>query len=256
MEVGKLIPHMDFVQFSSFLNESESEIVKSKLDSILYPPNLKDLFSLYLLIREKKVVAIREYGSGWSTLVLARALWENKTSAVARQVDFRHPNPYRLQVIDASKEFLSISTQRASNQVQIDIDAIHSGVEMISFQSRICHVFTNVPSFTADFIYLDGPDCDQVNGAVYGRSVNFGDETKAYGLPMSADILIEEFLLWPGTMIVVDGRGANANFLKHNLARKWSYKYLAESDQHVFELLEEPWGRHSTALIKHKIQSH
>jgi len=43
-------------------------------------------------------------------------------------------------------------------------------------------------------------------------------------------------------LIVVDGRTANARFLKSNFQRGWIYSYFPEFDQHFFELVEEPLG--------------
>jgi hypothetical protein len=128
---------------------------------------------------------------------------------------------------------------------------------MSTFQDQICHYFDNVPPFTADFIYLDGPDCNQVVGDVRGFSVNFGSPEYAYGLPMSADVLSWEPFFWSGTILVTDGRGANAQFLRRNLKRRWSYKFDKDVDQHWFKLEDEPWGgiaeRH--VALKHQFSS-
>ena len=59
---------------------------------------------------------------------------------------------------------------------------------------------------------------------------------------MSADILFYEFFLEPGTFIVIDGRGANAEFLRNFLRRNWKYYYDKKGDGHYFELVEKPWG--------------
>jgi len=59
---------------------------------------------------------------------------------------------------------------------------------------------------------------------------------------MAADILVFEHFLTPGTLIVVDGRSANARFLCCNLQREWAYQYSEAMDQHFFELKEEPLG--------------
>ena len=57
---------------------------------------------------------------------------------------------------------------------------------------------------------------------------------------MSSDILkIENFLL-PGTIILVDGRKANARYLKRNLKRQWKYKEDPYSDQTFLLLVEKP----------------
>jgi hypothetical protein len=61
-------------------------------------------------------------------------------------------------------------------------------------------------------------------------------------VPMSADILFFEFFLEPGTFIVIDGRGANAEFLRSFLRRNWKYYYDKKADCHYFELVEKPWG--------------
>ena len=42
-----------------------------------YDPEMKDLYFLYCVVREKAVVSVLEFGSGWSTLALAIALQEN-----------------------------------------------------------------------------------------------------------------------------------------------------------------------------------
>ena len=69
-------------------------------------------------------------------------------------------------------------------------------------------------------------------------------------LPMAADILPIEHFLLPGTLIVLDGRTANARFLKTNLQRDWCYSYSTEFDQHFFELKEEPLGPYNKKQVE------
>lgn len=57
---------------------------------------------------------------------------------------------------------------------------------------------------------------------------------------MAADVLSIEHFLLPGTLIVVDGRTANARLLRANFQRDWLYYYLEDFDQHFFELCERP----------------
>jgi hypothetical protein len=40
----------------------------------------------------------------------------------------------------------------------------------------------------------------------------------------------------------MDGRGANAEFLRINLKRDWHYLKDNFSDRHIFKLSSEPWG--------------
>ena len=42
-------------------------------------------------------------------------------------------------------------------------------------------------------------------------------------MPMVCDILKFEYFYTPGTIIVCDGRSANAKFLKDHFERKWKY---------------------------------
>ena len=116
-------------------------------------------------------------------------------------------------------------------------------------RGQVCSLFRNFPHHTSDFIYLDGPACDQVKKSVRGFNGRFGSREN-YGLPMSGDLLTIENWLWPGTIIVVDGRGPNAEFYAHNFKRNWRYKFNSEVDQHIFYLDEKPWGKKSQILLK------
>ena len=42
---------------------------------------------------------------------------------------------------------------------------------------------------------------------------------------MVRDIIKIEYFLTPGTIIITDGRTANAQFLKDNFQRNWIYEY-------------------------------
>jgi len=125
---------------------------------------------------------------------------------------------------------------------------------MSQISGQICTLYSKLPAFTADFIYLDGPNCEssQVFGEIDGFSISFGDSDKTYGLPMAGDLIRLEPFLWPGTTIITDGRGANARFLKTNFKRNWQYKYDELNDQHYFHLAEPAWGKFSKKLLEFK----
>ena len=61
-------------------------------------------------------------------------------------------------------------------------------------------------------------------------------------MPMVNDILKFENFLNPGTIILTDGRAANAYFLKNNFKRNWLYYFDEYQDQHLFYLNDEPVG--------------
>jgi len=166
----------------------------------------------------------------------------------------RHPNKFELMTVDCESRFISVSTQRIPNESTIRIHPVETKAQMAVVNNQICTLYQNLPAFTADFIYLDGPDCgkDQILGDVNGYSLSFGDDSKSYGLPMAADLIRLEPHLWPGTTIVTDGRGANARFLKNNFVREWDYEYDEALDQHWFYLNEPAWGRYSQMLLEFK----
>ncbi len=117
---------------------------------------------------------------------------------------------------------------------------------MGTFQDRICTYYDELPNICPDFIYLDGPDqFAGIESDVRGVSTRHPDR-----MPMAADILLIEFFLLPGTIILVDGRTANARFLLHNLQRKWVYKHYPELDISIFYLDEEALGVYSARHLE------
>ena len=246
------IPVLSEKNFESYiLSSSDTSIVSG---STLLPPELSDLYSLYTKVRAEKSLAIIEYGSGWSTLALAKALDENRRSYAEYVNEYiRHPNPFTLMTVDSSLEFQEIALRRIPKDLSgTKVIPVISRANMTLVNGQICHTFEYVPPFTADFVYLDGPSCDQVEGEVNGMTVGFGSEAYLYGLPMVGDLILLEAFYWPGTLIVTDGRGANAYFLRSNFKRDWIYRYDKDCDQHQFRLNEAPWGGISEALLKLK----
>ena len=116
---------------------------------------------------------------------------------------------------------------------------------METFNGRICTTYKNLPLINPDLIYLDGPDQFNVKNKINGITTNHKDM-----MPMSSDILKIEHFLTPGTIIITDGRAANARFLLSNLQRKWRYKYDNKNDQSVFFLDEKPLGIYNYRQLK------
>ena len=108
----------------------------------------------------------------------------------------------------------------------------------------MCTYYLNIPNISPDLIYLDGPDQFSASGTLRGMGTGHPDR-----MPMAADILSFEHFLCPGTLIVVDGRTANARFLRCNLQRDWAYFHDHNLDQHFFELIEEPLGLYNREHI-------
>jgi len=67
---------------------------------------------------------------------------------------------------------------------------------------------------------------------------------------MLCDVLKFEHFLTPGTIIILDGRTANARFLKTNFQRDWKHLHNVYNDHHYFWLDEPSLGKHNTEQLK------
>tara|TARA_B100000579_G_C22743752_1_gene810411 strand:- start:368 stop:1189 length:822 start_codon:yes stop_codon:yes gene_type:complete len=197
---------------------------------------LDDLIRLHHLIISRKVTTILEIGVGKSTAIFDHALSINKSEHLEFVTqNLRRSNAFECHSIDNNQEWIdSVKTDFP----ELNLTEFHfCKCEVDTFNSRICTYYNGIPNICPDLIYLDAPDQFSPSGNVRGLSTNHPDR-----MPMSADILAIEHFLCPGTLIVVDGRTANARFLKANFQRNWDYWHSVEYDQHFFELKEKPLG--------------
>ena len=148
--------------------------------------------------------------------------------------NLRRTNAFECYSVDNNKKWIKICEDTSKTEL---VKFHYSNCIVSTFNDRICTYFESMPNICPDFIYIDGPDQFSPVGDVRGINTNHKDR-----LPMSGDILSMEHFLLPGTLIVVDGKTANARFLKYNLQRNWSYFFNEEYDQHFFELIEKPLG--------------
>jgi hypothetical protein len=231
-------------QFNDFLNSfTNDELVsasKAQRENQLDPPEFSDLYFLYKTTRESYAVSILEFGSGYSTLIFAIALYQNYLQFGQEYLKkCTHPNAFQLLTVDASPYFLETSIKRIPEEIQKFVIAHSSEVELFEFGGaggQIANRWTDLPNFSPDLIYIDGPDPEQIPTEIKGYKYN------NFSLPMSADVLQREFFFWNGTQIIMDGRGANAEFLRRNLKRDWHYLKDSYNDRHIFRLNSEPWG--------------
>jgi hypothetical protein len=213
-----------------------------------YKPDLKDLYRLYFFILNNKRTTVMEFGSGWSSLVMALALTELKKKYSSTISKLRRNNPFELFIIENEKKYFSISKKRLkrfSKKINIKINYLNTDVIMTTYKGIISTEYKKLPLCNPDFIYLDGPDQFNIKGDCNGISIRHIDM-----MPMNSDILKIEYFLVPGTIIIVDGRGANSSFLRNNLQRKWSYKYDKMFDQHIFTLDDHSIGKYNDLLLK------
>ena len=215
----------------------------------LYEPEIDDLWFLYCLIRDKCITSILEYGSGWSTYGMAIGLQENFLDfGLEHLKQIRHPNPFKFMTIDASSKYQESAINRIPSDYKKNILPIVATPNLTKLDGTLCHQFDFIPNFAPDLIYLDGPDHDQVIGSIEGFEYK-----KSFTPPMGVDLLMIEPFLWPETIIVTDGRTANARLLASRLKRDWQIMHDSFGDRTIFRLNESPFGQISKEHIDFRL---
>ena len=234
------------------LNSDVTPVKKSIYESVnpkvVAPksPEWDDLVRLHKLVRSRKVTTVLEFGCGYSTVIFADAIEKNRQEFgdfVASNL--RRSNPFEVHSVDDMPKYIKIAKSRLPKNLKSCVKFTRSEVLMTTFAGRICTEYSNLPNICPDFIYLDAPSQDSAKGEISGISTRHPDR-----LPMSCDLLKIEHFLLPGTIVLVDGRTANARFLRTNFQRNWLYQHDVLNDSHVFELVESPLGRYNKAQIE------
>ena len=208
-----------------------------------FPPDLGDLVRLHYLVVSRRVTTILEFGIGKSTIVFNDALKVNRNDHKHFVADkLRRSDPYKCYSVDNYLEWIDEVQKKHHLEC---VEYWFSELEMGTFENRVCTFYSNIPNVCPDFIYIDGPDQFSPVGDIRGVSTKHPDR-----LPMAADLLSIEHFLLPGTLIVVDGRTANARFLRANFQRDWLYYHSEDFDQHFFELCERPLGIYNKRQIE------
>jgi predicted O-methyltransferase YrrM len=185
---------------------------------IPFPPEINDLVRLHKLIRREGFSRVLEFGTGYSTIVMADALSKNSSRS-------------KLFTIDASEKWLQSVRARFPKHLLDFVSFHHSEIRVGTFNGQLCHYYESLPDIVPDFIYLDGPDPKDVKGEVNGLSFQNGRSA------MAADLLLMEPSFLPGAFILVDGRTNNAKFLAKNFRKRYIIKRNRKGDVTTFELL-------------------
>ena len=211
-----------------------------------YPPDLLDLYYLYEIIRLNKRITILEYGSGWSTLILYKALL-NLKSKYKNKSYFRCNDPYTLFTVDDQQYYLNITKNRIKKNIKDlkNINFHYSPAEMFLINGKYCSRYTRHPQVNPDFIYIDGPDQFKIRKKINNFTINH----KAM-MPMLGDVLRYEHFLTPGTIILTDGRVSNYRYLINNLQRNWKTMTIKQSGQNILYLDEKPLGQINREQLK------
>jgi len=226
--------------------------VNEIIDSSPYKPAINDLYRLYKFVILNKRTTILEFGSGWSSLIFSLALNELKKKYSKKIKTLRRNNPFELFILENEKKYLNITKKRIlkfRKKLKLNnfpkINYSFSDVEMTLFQNKIATQYKKLPMCNPDFIYIDGPDQFKVKKEINGISTRHKDM-----MPMICDVLKFEYFYTPGTIIVFDGRSANAKFLKDHFKRNWVYKHDRKNDQHIFYLDDPVLGRYNKLQLE------
>lgn len=199
-------------------------------------PQKEDLERLYDLITLNFSTTVLEFGCGYSTFVIAKALEFNKATfeALENKPVMRNSNLFKCFSVDTNLKWIDEVKSKLNNKI---VTFKWSYAFTGTYQSQLCSYYKTLPDIVPDFIYLDAPDPKDVrtNQNVNGLSFKYCQDRTI----VAADILLMEPTLIPGTIILIDGRTNNARFLQRNLQRSWTVVYDAEND-YTFLGLDEP----------------
>ena len=218
------------------------------LQSECYNPDLEDCENLYNTVIKSRRLCILEFGSGWSTLVLAKALYDLKKKYFNTVKKLRKQDIFCLYFVETSEKWRKNTIARIPNFIkkEIKIVSIVSKVVMSKYKGRICTEFKKLPNCNPDFIYIDGPHIKDIKGSI--SNINFAKNNDF--TPMISDLLMIENIFIPGTMIYLDGRLNNFLFLKNNFQRNWVSKYFKNKDISIFKLNDFSLGIHNNKILK------
>ena len=229
----------------AFTKNSNLNRSVSKFEEKPFEPKYVDLCRLHFLALSRKCLNIMEFGSGFSTTILADAMRIlNYYFLDYAKKNIRVENPFHVYSIEEEQRFLEVTKKRMSKKLLNFVTLSRSTIEIISHDNRIATLYSKLPNISPDLIYIDGPSQFGSSKEINGFSFN-----SMARMPMTADVLRFEFFLEPGTLILVDGRTANARFLKSYLKRNWVYYFDKLGDVHYFELQEDPLGRFNQLKI-------
>lgn len=233
----------ELIAFTAFKDYKEGpyDFVSGKLQHAI-PPDIEDLVRIHRLIRQRKCFTVLEFGTGYSTIVIAHALAANKTdwNNMKDIPEIRNRFMFNLFTVDASEKWIKETEKKIPEKLKCHIHFHFSEVNIGTFNGQICHFYTNLPDVIPDFIYLDGPNPKDVNGSVNGMTFHCDERTV-----MSGDLLTMEPTFLPGLFILIDGRTNNVRFLLNNFKRKYQFNWDKGNDISTFELIEERLGKYN-----------
>lgn len=198
------------------------------------PPRLYDLYVLHREIRRAKPKVVLEFGSGFSTLIIAHALFQNAEEERAAKGEIAKPG--KCWTLDANSAWMENTKQKIPVPLADFVDIRYCQSSVTILNGQLCHCFDKLPNINPEFVYLDGPSARDVQGTQYG--LGFTLESGGHRRSISADLLLLEPALCRNFRMIIDGRYENAVFLRTNLRREYRIQYDKIHDFWTFHLIE------------------
>jgi hypothetical protein len=171
-------------------------------------PQLADLLYIYWQVRRRKPFVVLEFGSGFSTLVIARALQDNGQG-------FLYSVDTNQQWADSNWWMLP----EACRDWWCSITVVPVTKSTVEGTPVLLHDFK--PPVPPDMVYLDGPWFEQHGGDIR----------------IAADLIYLEPRLRPGFFLLIDDRQENTRFLREHLKRRYRFGERLFIRQQTAELL-------------------
>ncbi|MBX7146912.1 MAG: hypothetical protein K1X44_06355 [Alphaproteobacteria bacterium] len=199
------------------------------IDNKEMPPITFDLWHLHKLIRQRKPKKVLEFGVGFSTLVIADALYKNHQERT-------HKQPGQLWSVDTSAHWINNSISNIPSHLKNYVaDISQSDVHVTEINNQLCHMYDKLPNIVPDFVYLDGPSHLEIKGEYKGLAFLQNDNHERGNI--AADMLLYESTLQSGFFMLVDGRIRNVRFLANNFKHTYKIHIDTMYKYSTFELI-------------------
>lgn len=207
----------------------------------VFAPDCADLARLHALVTHRRMLNVLEFGSGYSTQVIAHALKQNSERYLKNVQGIRRANPFKIISLESENKYANeVELQLEKNGLQKFVDVHLVEGEQTTFNGQICGRYKKIPPICPDLIYIDGPmPMSYRNSTSQYMNLNHSELTN-----ITCDLLLIEPMLLPGVVVIVDGMTNNARFLSRNLKRNWLVHESLEDDLTIMVLDEKPVGVH------------
>jgi len=252
----KIDLYIKFFELRPLLKKIPEDYTRSKVKDYLktvsknenkpFIAEASDLCRLHWTILSGKIINTLEFGSGFSTVFMADAKFILNYYFKDLK-NMRYEKMFHVYSVEEDKKYIKITKKRLPAHLKKHVTLSHDKIDIITYKSRFASKYRNLPNISPDLIYLDAPSIYFTKKVFKGFSF-----LPINRVPMAADILFIEYFLEPGTVIIIDGRTANANFLKDHFNRNWKYRHDLKGDCHYFKLIDKPWGKYNIKKLNFK----